>query len=340
MDTGDALLQAIIDEPDDDALRLIYADWLQDHGQPGRAEFIRLDVALHARDPDGEGSTPSLTCDPEGHRIGTLRNELLGRHGKEWFGDVARLVGHYEVERGFVSYFDTTARRFATQADRLFAAAPLAYRVYLNRLGTSIPAVAARPELARLRELGFSMTTIDSAGIQALCQSPHLRNLRQLTAAEGRIGPEGCIAIARATNLRNLEELDLDVNPLYDGANLLFASEILAGLRCLQLCNCEIGDLTLRDLGRTEIPPVLIELHLGYNNLTSRGAQILADCPRLASLERLVLYGNQIGDDGALALARSTYLGALKSLDLSRNLIGDSAQQALVARFGTGVCTF
>lgn len=42
MTDGDALLRAILDEPADDAPRLVYADWLEENGQPERAEFIRV----------------------------------------------------------------------------------------------------------------------------------------------------------------------------------------------------------------------------------------------------------------------------------------------------------
>src|SRR5262249_59933734 len=41
MAPDEAFLQAIRDEPDSDTPRLIYADWLEEHGQPARAEFIR-----------------------------------------------------------------------------------------------------------------------------------------------------------------------------------------------------------------------------------------------------------------------------------------------------------
>ena len=41
MNHDDAFLQAILDAPDDDTPRLVYADWLEEHGQPDRAEFIR-----------------------------------------------------------------------------------------------------------------------------------------------------------------------------------------------------------------------------------------------------------------------------------------------------------
>lgn len=39
-------LQAICSKPLDDTPRLVYADWLDDHGEPERAEFIRVQVEL------------------------------------------------------------------------------------------------------------------------------------------------------------------------------------------------------------------------------------------------------------------------------------------------------
>ena len=36
-----ALLAAICAEPDDDTPRLVYADWLQEHGDEEQAQFIR-----------------------------------------------------------------------------------------------------------------------------------------------------------------------------------------------------------------------------------------------------------------------------------------------------------
>ena len=37
-----AFLAAITAAPDDEALRLVYADWLEEHGDAARAELIRL----------------------------------------------------------------------------------------------------------------------------------------------------------------------------------------------------------------------------------------------------------------------------------------------------------
>lgn len=47
IDTGAGLLAAILANPAEDAVRLIYADWLEEHGQqPTRANFIRLQIRL------------------------------------------------------------------------------------------------------------------------------------------------------------------------------------------------------------------------------------------------------------------------------------------------------
>jgi uncharacterized protein (TIGR02996 family) len=41
-----ALLAAILATPQDDLPRVVYADWLDEHGQPERAEFIRVQIEL------------------------------------------------------------------------------------------------------------------------------------------------------------------------------------------------------------------------------------------------------------------------------------------------------
>jgi uncharacterized protein (TIGR02996 family) len=58
-------LEAILEDPDDDTPRLVYADWLQEHVDPERGEFIRVQVEL-ARLPPGD----------------ERRGELLAREGR------------------------------------------------------------------------------------------------------------------------------------------------------------------------------------------------------------------------------------------------------------------
>ena len=53
MTDRDALLRAICDNPEDDAPRLVYADWLDENGDPLQAEFIRLQLQHSPVDPLG-----------------------------------------------------------------------------------------------------------------------------------------------------------------------------------------------------------------------------------------------------------------------------------------------
>src|SRR5690348_11557710 len=46
MSDHDAFLHAIRAEPGDDAPRLVFADWLEDNGQPERAELVRVQCEL------------------------------------------------------------------------------------------------------------------------------------------------------------------------------------------------------------------------------------------------------------------------------------------------------
>ena len=74
MSEGVAFLRAILDNPDDDGVRLVYADWLEEHGQPERAEFIRVQIAL-ASLPLGDRKRERLTA---------RESELWREYGKGW----------------------------------------------------------------------------------------------------------------------------------------------------------------------------------------------------------------------------------------------------------------
>jgi uncharacterized protein (TIGR02996 family) len=75
--TGD-FLQAIIDAPEDDAPRLVYADWLEDNGQPERAEFIRVQIELepHRFEIDR----------PRVRELLAREDDLLHLYREEWLG--------------------------------------------------------------------------------------------------------------------------------------------------------------------------------------------------------------------------------------------------------------
>lgn len=59
MDHSDwpAFIDAIVADPDDDTIRLIAADWLEEHGDVDRAAFIRIQVELARLEAAGEGKS-------------------------------------------------------------------------------------------------------------------------------------------------------------------------------------------------------------------------------------------------------------------------------------------
>lgn len=65
MDLPAYIMRPIIDEPDDDAHRLICADWLEEHGDQPRAQYIRTQVAIaNLGQPFGEhlSQIPNHQC--------------------------------------------------------------------------------------------------------------------------------------------------------------------------------------------------------------------------------------------------------------------------------------
>src|SRR3954452_9086932 len=77
-----SLLAAAKAEPHDDSPRLVLADWLDDHGEACRAEFVRLQLRL----------SPGPTPLGEGERSDLERRcrRLVGRRGGCWLGPLWR----------------------------------------------------------------------------------------------------------------------------------------------------------------------------------------------------------------------------------------------------------
>jgi uncharacterized protein (TIGR02996 family)/excisionase family DNA binding protein len=143
--TGDrGLLQAIVERPDDDLTRRVYADWLEENGWPERAEFIRLQLDL-ARAPECHHSGRRAGCPVcEGrqreeeflaaHAAGWLTAELPGpgwewRRSADWMPPDERRVGRCLAfySRGLVEALFLPMDDFLRCAEQL-SAQPLPLR--------------------------------------------------------------------------------------------------------------------------------------------------------------------------------------------------------------------
>jgi len=196
MTEREALLAAICEHPDDDTPRLVFADWLDENGEPERAEFIRLqcEVARLAADDQRAGLIDRET-------------ELQKKFGKRWIDelpvpDTAHIrwveaapggwLDGETFDRGFAcQLFAQTAGVLAKHADVLFSATPirrlliwnikrgdkLAKMTQLRHLHTTRIRVFSKqaaddllecPYLDSVPDIRFSFTALSEAHIERL----------------------------------------------------------------------------------------------------------------------------------------------------------------------------
>src|SRR5262249_11413980 len=114
MPTRDEFLHAIRAAPHDLALRLVFADWLEEQGDP-LADFIRLQFQLEPfRD----------VHDHDAKQARYREWEVIWDHRHEWLGPLAELIHEYGdspfvFRHGFVEAVELSATELLEHADRL-----------------------------------------------------------------------------------------------------------------------------------------------------------------------------------------------------------------------------
>jgi uncharacterized protein (TIGR02996 family) len=339
-----AFLARVCADPDGDGPRLIYADWLDERGDP-RGEFIRVQTAL-ARLPADDPRRPAL-LDREA--------VLLGRYADAWADPLRGLVGGPEFRRGFVEAVNVEARTFLRRAADLFRLAPVRHVRFLD-VGNSLGRLMDCPHLARLSGLTIFAQHLDEKLTRALVESPHLDGVRELRIGRNRVGDRGAERLAWSPRFRQLVELDLGDNAIGDtGAKAIAESANLGNLESLELRRNELSRVglgylcssvalaRLRRLGlalnyvgapQEGEPPAggaveLESLDLSENGLTPDGVTMLASLPGLGRLSRLVLERNEASGAGAAILAEWSGAVSLQALLLAGNRIGDDGARSL-----------
>jgi uncharacterized protein (TIGR02996 family) len=346
------LLRAVVETPDDDAVRLIYADWLEEHGDEPRrvwAEFIREQCRVF-REP---------LAPRELHKVRTRLGKLFQQHGADWVGPHIR-VGPDDFHRGFATNGELLAEptgevladllgRPALAALVVHVGGQNADNVELFRLVSQAPRLAAVKRL-RCREAGDAGEPRPSTAL--LLSSPYLVGLEELCLCDNGIHDADLRTIAANPALTSLRTLDLgrsgamevSGNPFTDvGLAALAKSPHLGALETLVVSDATNvtarGVLTvLRSarLGRIE------ELDIRGISLDDEGAARVAACAGAARLKRLYLgrwYYQEanLGDAAALALAASRHLRGLEQLRLDRMSLSEQTVAALRRTFGERV---
>jgi uncharacterized protein (TIGR02996 family) len=293
----DAFLQAIIETPDDDAPRLVYADWLEDNGDPLRAQFIRRDCLV----PPGIDEE-----EPAYHEHWARVRVLEALHGTTWqpeipVGDrVERCAG---FRRGFVALLQRSSEEFFEWPDVYDDVSPIE---------------------------GLCVEDVEEGGHEEeFAEQEYFARLRWLSAT---LGPYGVTKLAKSRHLGRIEELTLEANELDDRAVEALARAELPRLRTLDLSfNKYLTAGGISKLLDSKRLPSLRSLDLAYVRLDADNAQRIASRPGMAKMTSLTLQGSELGDDGAIQVLRSKHLGSLRDACFSCCKVGDATVAALAA---------
>jgi uncharacterized protein (TIGR02996 family) len=322
-----AFLAAIRDNPDDDASRLIFADWLEEQGDP-RGEFLRVQCMLAGMDGD----------DPRRAELQRHEAELLHQHSQNWLASPPPEI-QASFQRGLLSVWVsaevlgrpplTGSARFLAAAARLGVTAQgqskdqaaqwlLAQRSWVGELGLysvaddSLRRAIARGLLAPVVALTLAYGPLTDAGLIHLAALTQLRKLSaNLTEVTGR-GLESLAALPR------LQILDLG-GPGITDRELVH----LAGLTQLQALHLDQTPLT--DEGLQHLPGLgqLRELDLSYTRVRGAGLKHLT---RLGQLHKLSLKQTEVTGAGLPHLGN---LAQFRELDLGRTRMKDAGLEHL-----------
>jgi len=345
MNEENELLEGVLDDPDDDAIRLVFADWLEEHRQEERAEFIRLQIQLD-RMPW------------EDHRRGVCEiraQRLLAAHRDEWERPLpAWARGAVIFHRGFAEELSVLASQWLEGSHELLRVAPIQW-LHLRSPEFCLKELAVSDSLAKITSLNLYHNRIGPDGMRLLIGSPFLTRLRTLFLTGNGIGEEGAAALVNSQCVRGIRGLSLRENVLANGGGIRVASGMWDSLQWLNLSENGIGNSTLRaladsrhlgelfslDLASNMIEPSglamltcakmdrLTELNLSANFIADDGVKILAHWKRPRPWSALRLWSNAIGDAGAIELATSPLMVGIRALDLSGNRISDAGTHAL-----------
>jgi uncharacterized protein (TIGR02996 family) len=326
MSEREAFIESIAAAPDEDTPRLALADWLDEHGDPARAEFVRLQCRLARASPN----------EPETGRMLERVKELFARHWPEWLGPVCGAFGQslprFPKPRRLVSrILDRVRRRGPDVLDEIRR--PLFYGSWGSIIFDSFhPSPTRAPLRCGSLDRGFftNLSVWASEGVAGT----GLRDVFRVEPVTGAgvefLDPERDWDRTTGPHLRRLRQF----NPRFPGhvsappdalLGQMFDSEDLAGVTELDLSG-PVGTGTVWDavpgswvrlLTRSKMGPRLGRLWL---QCSAEGVAELSGLPERAHLRSLGIHGQVPGAPNpglGTALARLPFRARLSQLRVS-----------------------
>lgn len=247
-----ALWAGIRANPDDDTPRLVYADWLQEHGDEPRAEFIRAQCALSRLPYDRR------RCRKQRKTLEAQERELLKAHKDRWTDELGRAMWADAESRNRWSAQVTFVRGFLrwvyldlSAAVRLVASGhepePLGYlEVSHNQhIGTDAP-VADVAAVAGWR-FGHCVTTLSLARatdehVRAVLDGGRLTRVVRLDLWTGSVGDAAVTELANSPLVGSVMSMCLSANKIGDAGALALAESPYLSDQCwLNVYSNQIG---------------------------------------------------------------------------------------------------
>jgi uncharacterized protein (TIGR02996 family) len=281
----DALVSALMANPDDAVARMAFADYLSEQGEQLPAVAYRVDYAGH--DEEGSGTVARLQSFLAEAAVGLVQALVVG----DCWGEEKSTMSNAEVVEALIG-----ARERLTNLRALFLGDITHKEAELSWIvqGDLTALLAAFPRLEHFRSRGGS-----ELGLSAL-EHPHLKSLifeaSNLPGEVARaVGASDLPALEHLELWLGAEEYGADTTP--DDLDGILQGKHLPSLRYLGLRNSEIADDIPSALAGAPILERLRILDLSLGNLSDRGAEALLAIPGLARLEKLDIHHHYISPE-------------------------------------------
>src|SRR5262249_46077694 len=197
-------LADIAEDPEDDVPRLIFADWLSDHGDP-RGDFIRTQCEA-SRLPD---SVPN--------NLQAQEQALRMQHGSAWLGNPPPGVGIW-FERGLL-YVTMSVHRALDETTQSWLQRQQGWVIGLRFYDCdtmSLWRVVEAGLLANVPQLDFSFTRVDDQTAEVLWELRPLRgvHLRHTSLTATRLARPGMLTHSRSLILSGTRITDAGLGHL------------------------------------------------------------------------------------------------------------------------------
>ena len=342
------LLTEIRSKPDDDVLRLMYADFLEERGDE-RAELIRLQLEMDALE---EG-------DPEREQMASVESDLVRNRRRELLAALKTLgVRDLRFQRGLPEKVLVQGTAFLDRPRTWFRHLPVIRALMWRGLKVtdntqSLAKLAGFEQLSCLTALDLSGCNTRGTGLRELASAAFIGSLVRLRLGSNHLYGDGMQALCDL-RVQRLETLDLSRNELgVSDVRQLVRSEIVTRVQDLSLAGNQLGDdsmlkisnapelrrLQTLDLSHNQIGvdgvtrwtesstlDELSELMLSNNPIGPLGINRLATASSTGRLTRLEIGTCELGEDGLTALSSSPYFGRLVTLNLESNGLGRSIE--------------